>query len=339
MDRARRGHRPVLVAVAIVLLGTAACGTTGGERAGDRAPTTTTVDATPDTTTPPSTEPAAPLEVEGDCPATAAIEEAVGEPVQRYAAFGGNLAGDLAYGSEGCSYETADAGLKVTVSRLSSDPPVEGRLFDALAAAAARDAERYGFRPLDDLGDEAYLDGRQVVVLDGSTMLFVQHLPPTEPAPGAANPALELAAAAVDLALESSAPDCEVLAQLVGDQLGEPIAVASMGGFLGLDEVDISTEGCSLDLDDGTEVTISVADADPWDAWVEARASSLFTSGYDELEVEGRAAFDTGDRLILDDGSTGPADIPLEVASEGDDLDAADAAELRRTVAALLVED
>lgn len=127
----------------------------------------------------------------------------------------------------------------------------------------------------------------------------------------------ELAAAAVDLALESSAPDCEVLAQLVGDQLGEPIAVASMGGFLGLDEVDISTEGCSLDLDDGTEVTISVADADPWDAWVEARASSLFTSGYDELEVEGRAAFDTGDRLILDDGSTGPADIPLEVASGG----------------------
>ncbi len=66
-----------------------------------------------------------------------------------------------------------------------------------------------------------------------------------------------------------------------------------------------------------------------------ASEDSSFTSSYEAVEVLGRRAFDDGDRLVIDDGTTEPGDSPFEIETTSTTLDEGQQAELRITLAEL----
>ncbi len=255
------------VAGAALLLAGTSCGVSGNDDE-DAAATTAEVSETTSTIapTPAPDEPYG----EEDCPTVDAVAEAAGFEVELTPWSGSNFAGDISTSSSGCSYSPPDAESifddQITISRLTTEAPLSARLFDVMDEAALADADENGFRHLDDLVDDAVLDGREVVVKAGDTMVWVEVEPDGGAEPGSDNPAIDLAGSVVALGLTADpAPTCDDVEDLVADEVGAVTNTIPHSGFIGVDDISITTSGCALELDDGTEVTIATSAGDVWD--------------------------------------------------------------------------
>jgi hypothetical protein len=326
-------RRRCRVAVAALVAGLFAVGACTGD--GDAgAPTTETAAATSTAAAePPAPAPDddAPVTAPPGCLAADAIADIVGEPVEVSASGGGRATTDgISYSSTGCSYRLDDGG-SVGVERVSWDG--DGFAFDGLSDDARTTAEEDGFEPVDDLGDEAWRDGTTIAVLDDDAMILAE----VDPAPGdgtevagALGEVLAGAVVGLDLAPAPGDHPCTTVEAAVADALG-PVASsqASAGGRV-IDDVQLTTTGCRLDLVDGAEATVGVADAADWDPWVAAMQAHSSDTGYAPFTIGQVSAFDTGAALVVDDG-----DEPLRITTEDLDVDPDVAADLRLAVADL----
>ncbi len=343
----RRGA-PLLAAAALL----SACGTSGGNDASSTTAATERTTTTERTVTaPPDTAPKGEDYGEDDCPSAEAVAKAIGTTLERSMSFGGGLDGDISTTTSGCSYRRAESAAttttsgssfsseEVTVTRISTEAKIAGRLFDLLDEAAAKDAAENGFTPVKGLGDGAYQDGQQLVIHTGGAMVFVK----VEPGPDATAPAAKttraLATDVVDLKPDAATPpDCATLKKLVKARLGAFTQAISNSSYLGFgDDISITSTGCSVTLADETDVTISVANDDHWDDWVKDKEDSPFTASYRATEVAGRKAFATDDGLVVDDGTTGTGDSPYKVAVEGFGLSDAAVARAQEQIAVLAI--
>lgn len=333
-----------LLAVACLL---AACGTSGGDDASPTTaattPTSTTERTSTGVTAPPDTPPVGEEYGEDDCPTAEAVAELFDVPLDQMMSFGGNFAGDVGTNATGCSYgpsddESSDED-EVTIRRITTEAELSGTLFAALDKAAAKDARENGFSPIDGLGDEAYLDGQEVVMHVGDAIVFVEYDPSPAAAAGKRSAAEVLAADVAELDLDpASPPQCSDLRKLVREREGKITEAISHSGYLGFgDELTISSSGCAVTLADDTEVTISVAPDENWSAWVDDKKSSTFTTSYTATTVLDRKAFDDGDLLVVDDGTGTSGDSPYEIGVSGFGLDDAEAAARRVAVAELAI--
>lgn len=330
-----------VVAAALLL---AACGVEGGDEAASPGASPTTEAGG---TAPASTTTAPPLEGPtgsdpGECDDAAAIGEVVGTEVDGFPSEGSSFADEVEYRYDGCTYTSfgeVDIGF-LEVARLEIDGQSDARLYDLLDANARAAVWRDGFEPIEDLGDDAYLDGSTVVVLTGDLMVFVGYEPEDLATLEAPTPAIELARAALEsleLTLDP-APSCDDVEPLVAEQLGDVEDAITSSGFIGVNDVSITTAGCRVDLADGAEASIAVADAAPWKAWVEAKEGFSFRSTYEALEVGGRPAFDDGEQLVVDDRVVGAGHRPWVVDTGLWDGDPADGAALRLDVAEAVID-
>jgi hypothetical protein len=218
------------------------------------------------------------------------------------------------------------------------DVALADRLFEVMDRAAVSDVDENGFQIIDDLGDGAVLDGREVAMRTGDAIVWIEVEPEGGATPGTDNPAIDLAEAALALEVDGGdPPGCAVLEGFVADELGPVADGIPHSKYLGFGDVEITGEGCAVELEDGTEVTIAVSVADQWDAWLADNADSDFNVTYQSLEVLGRPAFDDGDRLVVDDGTSGPGDSPFEIESSSTTLDEAQQAKLRIALAELAI--
>lgn len=329
-------RRAVPLVAAVGLL--AGCGTSGGN---DASPaTTSTTGAT--ATAPPDTAPVGEDYGEDDCPSAEAVGKVADAALDRSMSFGSTFAGDIGTSGTGCSYRPTDASSsddEITIRRITTEADLSGTLFAALDKAAAADARENGFAELDGLGDAAYLDGQEVVMHVGDAMAFVEYDPAPKVDAGARSAAEDLAAEVADLDIDPTAPpECDDLRPMIRERHGKITAATGHSGFIGFgDDISITTSGCSLTLDDETEITIAVAPDDHWDDWVADKADSPFTASYASTTVLGRAAYDDGEVLVVDDGTGKPGDSPYEIGAEGFGLDDAGAAALRLAVAELVL--
>lgn len=319
------------------LLALGACTSDGDDDAG--APTTEAAAATSTTateTTGPAPEDQAPATAPPGCPAPDAVADVVGTAVEVSASGGGRSTSDgTSYSSTGCSYRLADGG-SVGVERVSWDG--DGYAFDGLSDDARTTAQEDGFEPVDDLGDEAWRDGTTVVVLDDDAMIFAE----VEPAPGdgpeVAGALGEILAGAV-VGLDIPAGDrpvgddlCATVEGPVADALGPVASTSASAGGRVVDDVQLTVTGCRLELVDGAEATVHVADAADWDAWVAAMQERAGDTGYAPFTIGQVSAFDTGAALVVDDG-----DDPLRITTEDLDLDPDAATDLRLELAELVL--
>lgn len=339
-----RGRTAAAVAgVALLALIPAACG--GGSGGSDATPTTTAAeratttaaegDARPDPTE--ATDPGSPAS-DGGCPDTDDVAEVLGGPVEDTASGGGKAGLSLGWSYQGCGYDLVDgdgsAGIvRITVDRTTvADDDAATADFALLEAAARAEFADDGFEPLDDLGDDAYRDGTTVAVRQGAQMYFVSIDDPADDGAGATLDDVRAAAGEildVDLSLDGDRL-CESLDAAIGTALGDTVGTKPRNGVVGIEELSFETGGCSTSLGDGRDVDVDVADAEDWDAWVEAKRASTFVESYEATEVDGRAAFHAEDGLFVDDGEQ-----PLLVTSEDLGLDADAEAELRVALAEL----
>lgn len=306
----RRAH---LVAAAVVAL-LASCGVDAGDgaapattepgtatTAGTGASTTTTLTATPD-----AGDPSA-------CEDAAAVGEALGAEVDGFPTDGTMPAGDTEYSWSGCSYtsfDDDDLGF-LDVERLRATRPADRRLYEVLDAQARAAVWNDQFEPVDGLGEGAYLDGTTVVVKAGDVLVFADYEPEDLGRLTAPTPAIDLARAALDLALSVDAPPtCDEVDPIIEDVIGEVDDSRTSSGFIGVNDVSLTTAGCAADLAAGGEATIAVSDAASWDAWIAAKESFDLRSSYEALEVAGRPAFDDGRRLVVDDLVADPEHSP-----------------------------
>jgi hypothetical protein len=327
----RRLARLVVIGTAVACVG--ACGVSGTNDDASEAPD---AEATTSAEPPAATvAPSPPIEDYGtqQCPSAAAVGAITGTELEQMPWGGSSFTGDISTSSSGCSYAPVDAESmfddQITISRLATEAPLSKRLFDVLDASTLADADENGFRRLDDLGDGAALDGREVVVRDGDTVIWVEAEPPGGAEPGSNNPAIDLAASALDEGFGIDATGCSELEPFVAEQVGPVAEAIPHTSYVGFDDVEITAEGCAVTLDDGTEVTIAVSDAAGWDAWLANNEDSDFTVSYRSLEVLGRRAFDDGNRLVVDDGTSEPGDSPFEIETSSTTLDDGQQAALR----------
>ncbi|HRW38769.1 MAG TPA: hypothetical protein P5254_13800 [Aquihabitans sp.] len=341
-----------LLAAAVAVVGlvglVGGCGVDGGATSpGTDAPTTATptpsAGAASTTTAPLGDEPVG--HDPTDCNDADAVGAVVGGEVDGFAADGRTSLGDLEYTYAGCTYTSYEDDLGfLGISRLDATAGLAtgGRLFEELDRAARAAAWRDRFEPVPGLGDDAYLDGTTVVVLDGDVMAFVGYEPadladlgdPSGPAP-----ALELARATLALELSPDrAPSCDEVEPLVADAIGEPAESRVSSGFIGVNEVAITTTGCSVDLEDGASASVAVADATPWADWVAAKGSFSLRATYAAVDVGGRPGFDDGRQLVVDDGVAGDAHRPWSIDTGFADGDAGELAALRRDLAVAVVD-
>lgn len=330
-----------VVTVAVLLAG---CGTSGGREATGPtgAPGRTTTSAATTATAPPDRKPSGDQYGEADCPTAEAVAKVVGTALDRSMSIASSFSGDLGTSSNGCSYRPTSGGSsddEVAIRRMTTQAELKGTLFAALNKAAKADAAENGFTPLDGVGDEAYLDGQEVVAHAGDAMVFVEYDSAPEVAAGADSPATILARDVIAQHPDpASPPACAELEPLVRTRSGKITEAMGHSGFIGFgDNISITSSGCAITLADGTEVTVSVAPADHWDDWVADKRDSAFTASYAPATVLGRAAFDDGDALIVDDGTGASGDSPYEVVVKGFGLDDAGAAERRVAVAELAI--
>jgi hypothetical protein len=169
-------------------------------------------------------------------------------------------------------------------------------------------------------------------------VIWVEVEPPGGAEPGSDNPAVELAESALDEDLRVDASGCARLEPFVADEVGSVTEGIPHTSYVGFDDVEITAEGCAVTLEDGTEVTIAVSDADGWDAWLANNEDSDFNVTYRSLEVRGRRAFDDGGRLVVDDGTSELGDSPFEIETSSTTLDDAEQAALRVELAELALE-
>ena len=320
--------RSAAVAVLVLL---AACSASGSD---DASPTTTvarptTTESIDDTTTEPdTTEPAGPTTA--DCLETGPVSAMLGSPVERGPSVGIKVSTDgTGFTTNGCEYTLTEGEGSVTIGRISTDEDSTDPVFDALATAAEADAASDGFGAVDGIGDDAIHDGPRVAVLSGDHMIFVEFDTDFDADTDALLTALddgEALAGTVVAKLDPTATGsalCDSAKASVADEVKVTDTIQS-GGSIGFDDLTITTEGCSMDLDDGRKLRISVADGKDWDAYVEAKSSSPFSTSFERLSIGEFSAFDDGSALIVDDG-----DEPLEVETQDLGLEPAGDAALR----------
>jgi hypothetical protein len=332
-----------LVATACLVAVTGCAASGGQDAAATTSLSTTTSEFTGDGAPPEDLGPDGGTGTAG-CPSASAVGQVLGTEVDRAIHISFNLTGMLSTSTDGCSYRPSEgAGEAVTISRISRNPfddePTSGRLFDAIERAAIEELDIWGFGSIDG-ADDAYLAGRKVVVRSDRAMWFVAHEPADGPDPGSENPALDVFEdlIALDLAGDER-PDCDAIAAVVADQVGPVIDTVPSGGFVGVDDVSITTSGCRLELADGAELVVDVAPGDAFDDWVQAKEGSSFATSFEPLEVAGRRAFSTGDELVVDDSSSGEDDSPFEIVVPAGTLSATAHRELQVALAELAIGD
>ena len=340
----RRRRRTVVAALAATTLAfLSSCGTSGGNVAASSTTASTTAAATTTTKeTPPSAD-------KGDCPSADAVAGVVGGPVDksRSTGFDSSTSGGISLGSEdgvedtmevlsfsysGCSYELTEGGQgEVSVARITSETLDGSALYTAVEKAARADAESDGFEPLEGVGDNAYRDGKEVVVRTGDAMLFVSFTDANDD--DSLEKATTLASAVVPLGLkgDGAGVDCDLLAAGVPAAFGAVDDTRMSGGSTGIGDLTIDTEGCQIIFADGSGGDVMVGDPSKWDAWVTATGKSSFTAQFVEVAIGERSGFDDGKMLLVDDG-----DAPLRITASGDDLDPG-TAELRVALAELVL--
>ncbi len=75
-----------------------------------------------------------------------------------------------------------------------------------------------------------------------------------------------------------------------------------------------------------------MSDAEPWDAWVAAKQSSILSVSYEGSSIGEYATFDNGEELFVDEG-----EHPLRIASSRPALGDTDATATRRALAELVL--
>jgi hypothetical protein len=329
------------------------CGTSGDDAA---APTTSreTSATVTSTTTASTTEPVddGPEDDEFDaasvCPATDAVEELLGRPVDRSVSGGGVSSSDLegnslSYSYQGCSYDLEDDGEgesesgggtgvdgEVAVTRIT-EHDADGPIFDAVEADVLADFDEDGLEALPDLGEAAYRTGTELAVLLGDVMVFVEGL--DEDGDASMDLTRELAESLLSEGgglLTEPDLDCDEIGAFAPAAFGTLDFAGSAPSTIIIDEVTLNMDGCVLDFNGGRSGRVSVAPADQWHAWVAAEQASMFTVQYTAFLIDGHRAFDDGETLLVDDDP----ERPLRITSEGDDL-GDDQADLRRRLAEL----
>jgi hypothetical protein len=290
--------------------------------AAERTTTTTDTDRTTTTTTDDGD-----FITEDDCVETEVVADLVGAPVERTLSFGG-WGGEVSYSYEGCSYDIGDTDAEVGIVRISGDGLDGPELYDALEADAAAESDEDGFEQIDDLGDEAYRDGRRLVVLHGPHVLLLAYTPTGDSDDRNPDKALRMAMAVLPLDVSGNPLDCEMFATALEDEFG-PVADTMPGsGFDGVNDVSLEYQNCTVEFDDGGEADIGVADAAPFADWVAGKADSLFSATFEATSVGELRAFDNGDELFVDEGEQ-----PLLVKTDDLDLTDEEAAALRLSLA------
>ncbi|MBX3284589.1 MAG: hypothetical protein KF703_04525 [Actinobacteria bacterium] len=327
---ARSRARSAVVASGLAsLLVLAAC-SGSGQAEGPTAATSTS--KPPGTTT---TESRRTTTTEGDddvvdeeqCVPTEVVAEVVGQPVERQLSFGGS-GGEVSYSYAGCSYDVADGDGSVGIGRVSGEELDGPELYDALEADAAASSDEDGFERVDDLGDEAYRDGRRLVVLHGPQVLLLAYTPTGDTDDRNPDDALRVAMAVLDLDASADPIDCDPIGDALVDEFGSVESTSGGGGFDSVNDATLEYQSCTITFDDGGEAEVGVADAGPFADWVAGKRDSIFNTTFEATSVGELRAFDNGDELFVDDG-----DRPLRVTT--DELGLADeaAAELRISLA------
>jgi hypothetical protein len=240
----------------------------------------------------------------------------------------GGSGGEVSYSYEGCSYDLEGTEGSVGIVRLSGDDLDGPELYDALESAAAAASDEDGFERIDDLGDEAYRDGRKLVVLHGPQVLLLAYSPTGDSDDRNPDKALRVAMAVLPLDVSGNPIDCDVVGEALVDEFGAVDQTMPGGGIDAVNDATLEYQNCTITFDDGGEADVGVADAAPFAQWVAGKADSLFSTTFEATSVGELRAFDNGDELFVDEGEQ-----PLRVST--DDLDLTDeaAAELRISVA------
>lgn len=327
---ARIRARSAVAASGLVVLAALAACSGSGEAAGPSSSTTTSTtrpartSTTSEATT--TTDDLGNLS-EDDCVDAEQVAELVGHPVERRLSFGSN-GGEVNYSYEGCGYDVAAVEGSVTIARLSGDGLDGPDLYDALEADAAASSDEDGFEKVDDLGDEAYRDGRRLVVLHGPQVLLLAYSPTGDSDDRNPDRALRVAMAVLPLDASGDPLDCDPIGAALEDEFG-PVERTVLGG--GIDAVNDATleyQNCTVTFADGGEADVGVADAGPFAAWVAGKRDSVFSTTFEATSVGELRAFDNGDDLIVDDGGK-----PLRVTTNNLGITDEEAADLRVSLA------
>lgn len=269
------------------------------------------------------------------CPDPTAVEELVGGPVDQTSSGGSHSGTGLSYSYQGCGYDLRSGDGSVGITRVTLAESGPGSPFERLDQAAREDFTKDGFEPLTNVGDEAYRDGRGAAVLHGGQMYFVEVDPRPEPtdtelaAVAAMAKQVAVALLPVDLTVDA-AELCAPIEAIAANTLGPVEQTLVVSGVAAVDDVSFATNGCTVELGDGRELRVSVADSTDWDRWVKAKSTSSLLATYNGFTIGEFAAFATQDNLIVDEG-----ELPLRVTSEDFDLDAEAEADLRLALAEL----
>lgn len=260
------------------------------------------------------------------CPATDDVADVVGHDVNQSMNAGGSGSLDFQYSYDGCSYDGNGNSYSITRATVASE--ADGFPFDLLERAARAELETSGFTPVDDLGDDAYLDGPSLAVRNGDTMVIVRVDDPDDQDVTADRDALADDLASLDLSGDD--PSCTTPAGAVANTFG-PVGEPRFGGGGSSDggvEIDYTT--CIFENDDGIEISVDVARDAPWDDWVEAKRSSTFTASFEASSIGEYATFDNGEELFVDE-----SDRPLRITSSMPDASFDDAMATRLALAEL----
>lgn len=328
----RRRVRSAVAVAALMLLGAVAGCSGSGQAASTASSTTSTTDAPRSTTsTAPenTTTTEAEFITEDDCVSAEEVGEVVGAPVDLRLSFGGS-GGTVSYSYQGCGYDVGETDGSVSMARLRGEGIETSALYDALESEAAKESDEDGFERIDDLGDEAYRDGRDLVVLHGPQVLLLGYSPTGGFDDHDPDKALRVAMAVLPVDVSGDPIDCDVLGAALVDEFG-PVDQTTMGsGIDGVNDATLEYQNCTVTFDDGSEAQVGVADAAPFAEWVAGKKDSMFSATFDATSVGELQAFDNGDELFVDDG-----DQPLRVTADELDLTDEEAAELRISLAEL----
>lgn len=317
------------------LAGVASCAASGGDGA---APATTARPATTverstssstseaDRTT--TTDGSGSESGDTTCPDTESVAKIVGADVDRITALG-SYGGDIAYELHGCSFDRTDDQGSADVVRLTPSGGSGADLFAKLEESARNEAADHGFEPVDGLGDEAYRNGRELLIRRGRTILLISFTP--EGGDDDVDEARRVAKLVLPLSLPSEDPDCDRVAAALAD-LGTVDTSFGGGGVTAANDASIQYEGCIVRFDDGDEAEVNVAPDDAWKAFVAAKSDSVFTHSFDQLSIGELAAFDDGEELFVDGG-----DRPWRISTDDLPVSEDQAARIRRQLAELAV--
>lgn len=315
----------------IVVLALAATGCGSGTGEDGAAPTETTAPLTSSTAAPAEADPSASNGTDW-CPAEDAVATVVGHAVTQGATGGFSGFGELSVSYSGCSYRSDENKNEndYDITRATIETEKDGQAFDLLDEDAQGAAAESGFNAVADLGDDAYLDGQTLVFRNGDTMVLLEVTADDGSDLATRRDTLAKALTTIDLSDDEAV--CTAPADAMSAAIGPVSGTRSGGGGLSIDDISIATTSCTFEAEDGTEATISVADADSWDGWVAANESTPFNASYTMSTIGGHPAFDNGSELFVDDGKE-----PLRIASSTPDLSRDDAIALRANLAELVL--